>query len=114
MRIGLLQTGHLPEAMQAEVGNYDELYSRLLKDEGIELITWPVVDGVFPPDLTAAEGWSWPWSPRPEQSGSATGGSSDLWCWVYWASFCWSALVGEIRLTSAAGSRTCSTRTQRS
>ncbi len=57
MHVGLLMAGHLPEEMQAQVGNYDTLYNRLLADEGIELTTWPVVDDVFPDDVHAAEGW---------------------------------------------------------
>ena len=49
--------GHLPDEMQAEIGDYDTLYGRLLEGQGIELVPWPVVDGVFPPDVDAADGW---------------------------------------------------------
>lgn len=49
--------GHLPDEMQAEIGDYDKLYGRLLKDQGIELIPWAVVDDEFPPDVDAAGGW---------------------------------------------------------
>jgi GMP synthase-like glutamine amidotransferase len=57
MRIGLLMAGHLPEEMQAEIGDYDKLYGRLLQDQGIEIVSWAVVDGEFPPDVDAADGW---------------------------------------------------------
>lgn len=57
MRIGLLQAGHLPDEVQDKLGNYDALYSKLLQDHGFEITTWPVVDGVFPPDISAADGW---------------------------------------------------------
>jgi GMP synthase-like glutamine amidotransferase len=78
MRIGLLMAGHLPEEMQAEIGDYDKLYGRLLRNEGIDLVSWPVVDDVFPPDVHAAEGWlisgsrygayeDLPWIPKLEQ-----------------------------------------------
>ncbi len=49
--------GHLPDEMQAETGDYDRLYGRLLQDQGIDLVPWAVVDGDFPPGLDAAEGW---------------------------------------------------------
>ena len=78
MHIGLLMAGHLPEGMQAQVGDYDRLYGRLLAKEGIELTSWPVVDDDFPDDVHAAEGWlisgsrygayeDLPWIPKLEQ-----------------------------------------------
>ena len=57
MHIGLLQTGHLPDDMQAAIGNYIALYSRLLNPEGITLTNYAVVDGEFPDGPDAAEGW---------------------------------------------------------
>ena len=77
MHIGLLQAGHLPDEMQAELGDYDAQYKRLLKDEGLEMTTWPIVDGVFPDSVNDADGWlisgsrhgaydDLPWIPRLE------------------------------------------------
>ena len=57
MHIGLLQTGHLPEDFQAELGDYPELYGRLLNPEGITMTAYPVVDGVFPEGPQAHAGW---------------------------------------------------------
>jgi GMP synthase (glutamine-hydrolysing) len=78
MHVGLLVAGHLPEGMQAQVGDYDKLYERLLASEGIELTPYPVVDDVFPDNVHAAEGWlisgsrygayeDLPWIPKLEQ-----------------------------------------------
>ena len=57
MRIGLLQAGHLPDEIQAELGDYGRLYARLLDGNGIDWTVFPVVDGVFPDDVRACEGW---------------------------------------------------------
>ena len=57
MHIGLLQTGHLPEDFQAKLGNYPELYGRLLNPEGVTMTAYPVVDGIFPEGPRAHEGW---------------------------------------------------------
>lgn len=57
MRIGLLLAGHLPDAMQEKTGDYEHLYGRLLKDQGITLEPWDVVEMEFPPDVDAADGW---------------------------------------------------------
>lgn len=57
MEIGLLQTGHSPDAMKAELGDYDDLFKKLLAGQDLELEVWRVVDGEFPPDVHAAEGW---------------------------------------------------------
>ena len=57
MHIGLLQTGHMADEIVAVVGDYPELYRRLLEPEGLRLTPWAVVDGVFPDNATEAEGW---------------------------------------------------------
>ncbi len=57
MHIGLLQAGHLPDEMQAQVGDYETLYGKLLQDHGFDITTWSVVDDEFPPDVFAADGW---------------------------------------------------------
>lgn len=49
--------GHMPDKVQAELGDYDTLYGRLLADQGIDLVPWAVCDMVFPPGIHAAEGW---------------------------------------------------------
>ena len=57
MKIGILQTGHAtPEIMDAQ-GDIDVIFTRLLSGRGFEFDTYPVLDGVFPAGVDAAEGW---------------------------------------------------------
>lgn len=78
MKIGLLQTGHSPDEMRRDLGDYDVLFKKLLAGHDITLDVWRVVDGEFPPDIHAAEGWlitgsrhgvydDLPWIPTLEQ-----------------------------------------------
>lgn len=57
MKIGILQTGHLPEQIQAVTGNYDRVFGTLLAAHDLGSVTYPVVDGVFPDSIKAADGW---------------------------------------------------------
>ncbi len=57
MLIGILQTGHAPDALRAGFGDYDDLFHKLLDGQGFTFRTWAVVDGVFPPGPEAADGW---------------------------------------------------------
>lgn len=57
MKIGILQTGRTPEEMRQKHGDYDDLFKRLLAGRGFDFVTYPVLDGVFPEDIHAADGW---------------------------------------------------------
>jgi len=57
MKIGILQTGHSPDAMIAKTGDYGDLFQRLLADRGLEFQVWSVVDGIFPESVHDADGW---------------------------------------------------------
>ena len=57
MKIGILQCGHVPEALALRHGDYDELYPRLLAGHGFEFRAYPVVDGIFPERVDEADGW---------------------------------------------------------
>lgn len=57
MQIGILQTGHAPDALRPAHGDYEDLFARLLAGQGFSFRTWNVVDMDFPPDPQAAEGW---------------------------------------------------------
>jgi GMP synthase (glutamine-hydrolysing) len=57
MRIGILQTGHAPDALIAESGDYPSMFERLLAGRGFSFCTWAVVDGAFPDGIHDAEGW---------------------------------------------------------
>ncbi len=78
MKIGLLQTGHAPDEMKRDLGDYDDLFIQLLADQGLEMVVWRVVDGEIPTDIHACEGWlitgsrhgvyeDHPWIPPLEQ-----------------------------------------------
>ena len=57
MKIGILQTGHAPEALAARLGDYSDIFERMLAGNGFEFETWNVVDMDFPDGPDAAEGW---------------------------------------------------------
>jgi GMP synthase-like glutamine amidotransferase len=57
MKIGILQTGHVPDVLVKQNGDYDQIFSNFLGGNGFEIETWPVVDMVFPPNAEAADGW---------------------------------------------------------
>ena len=57
MKIGILQTGHVPDEMQPEYGDYDRLFAQLLGGNGFDFTTFNVVDGQFPNDKNACDGW---------------------------------------------------------
>ena len=57
MRIGILQCGHVPEAVAAEHGDFDAMFARLLDGHGFEHRSWNVVDMEFPGGPGDADGW---------------------------------------------------------
>lgn len=57
MKIGILQTGHAPDQIRESVGDYEDMFHRLLAAHGFDFQTWNVVDGAFPPGPDAADGW---------------------------------------------------------
>jgi len=57
MKIGILQTGHAPEALIQDSGDYDQMFCDLLAGNDFEFETFAVVDGQFPRDADAADGW---------------------------------------------------------
>jgi GMP synthase (glutamine-hydrolysing) len=57
MKIGILQTGHAPEEIQASLGDYEHMFHRLLGGHGFDFQTWNVVDNDFPEGPDAADGW---------------------------------------------------------
>lgn len=78
MRIGILQTGLAPEALAPEMGDYPDMFARLLDGHGFTFRTWKVVEGEFPASVRDADGWlitgsrhgvyeDHPWIPPLEQ-----------------------------------------------
>ncbi len=57
MKIGILQAGHSPDEVRDSVGNYGEMFTRLLDGHGFDFEIFSVVDGQFPSGLDAADGW---------------------------------------------------------
>jgi len=57
MQIGILQTGHAPDALIETAGDYPAMFARLLDGHGFAFRTWAVVDGAFPDSVHDAEGW---------------------------------------------------------
>jgi len=57
MRIGILQTGHAPDEVQGALGDYANMFERLLGDRGFDFDIYNVVDNVFPTGPEAAAGW---------------------------------------------------------
>lgn len=57
MKIGILQTGHAPDALRPDHGDYPDLFQRLLAGHGFAYQTWAVVDGDFPTGPQDADGW---------------------------------------------------------
>lgn len=57
MLIGILQTGLAPEALAADMGDYPDMFARLLDGYGFAFRTFRVLDGRFPASVTACDGW---------------------------------------------------------
>jgi len=57
MKIGILQTGHAPDAVQEFAGDYKDMFARFLADGGFEFETFDVVDMQFPDGPDACDGW---------------------------------------------------------
>lgn len=57
MHIGILITGHAPEALQPKYGDYDAFFAGLLDGHGFTFSHWNVVDMDFPPGPDACDGW---------------------------------------------------------
>lgn len=57
MLIGILQTGHFPDTLQPELGDYDAMFAQLLDGHGFTFRTWNVVDMEFPDSPASADGW---------------------------------------------------------
>ncbi|MEM9785651.1 MAG: type 1 glutamine amidotransferase [Pseudomonadota bacterium] len=57
MKIGILQTGHAPDELRDELGDFADLFERLLDGHGFQFMTWNVVDMDFPPSVDICDGW---------------------------------------------------------
>ncbi len=57
MKIGILQTGHAPEELLARLGDYSDIFQRMLAGHGFDFVTYNVVDMEFPEGAKSADGW---------------------------------------------------------
>jgi len=57
MKIGILQTGHAPDEVRGDLGDYNDMFARLLGGHGFDFVTFNVVDGEFPAGPQDADGW---------------------------------------------------------
>lgn len=57
MRIGILQTGQSPDALRAEMGDYPDMFARLLAGRGLDFRAYHVEAMEFPKDVHDCDGW---------------------------------------------------------
>lgn len=57
MKIGILQTGHSPDEVRGDLGDYSDMFAQLLGGHGFDFVTFNVVDGAFPAGPDDADGW---------------------------------------------------------
>lgn len=57
MKIGILQTGQAPETIRGALGDYPELFSHLLADQGFSFRNYHVEAMDFPASIHDADGW---------------------------------------------------------
>ncbi|SNT76386.1 type 1 glutamine amidotransferase [Paracoccus seriniphilus] len=57
MRIGILQCGQSPEQLKGELGDYPEMFTRLLSGRGFQFDVYHVEEMQFPDDIHDADGW---------------------------------------------------------
>lgn len=57
MKIGILQTGPVPDDLVADFGEYPDMFVTMLGQFGFDFGTWAVLDGVFPDSIHDADAW---------------------------------------------------------
>ena len=57
MKIGILQTGHAPDELLVKLGDYADLFAKMLAGHGFDFAVWNVVDMEFPDGPDDADGW---------------------------------------------------------
>ncbi|MBU2958126.1 type 1 glutamine amidotransferase [Paracoccus sp. 1_MG-2023] len=57
MRIGILQCGQSPAQLKEGLGDYPDMFLRLLAGRGFEFRNWHVEEMEFPQDIHEADGW---------------------------------------------------------
>ncbi len=57
VRLGILQAGRVPEELEGTFPDYNQIFVDLLGEHEFEYLFWPVLDGVFPESVDAADAW---------------------------------------------------------
>lgn len=57
MKIGILQTGHAPDEVISELGDYSDMFQVLLSNQGFEFEIFNVVDMEFPETSETCDAW---------------------------------------------------------
>jgi len=57
MKIGILQTGKVPNELREKHSDYPDMFEQLLTDPDFSFETFSVVDGDFPDGPTTCDGW---------------------------------------------------------
>ncbi|MGP3697462.1 type 1 glutamine amidotransferase [Rhodobacter sp. NSM] len=57
MLIGILQTGEAPDVLSDKMGDYPDMFRRLLGGKGFEFRTYRVLDMDFPASVHDCDGW---------------------------------------------------------
>lgn len=57
MQIGILQTGQAPDALKGDMGDYPDMFQRLLAGHGLTFRTWHVEEMDFPASVHDCGGW---------------------------------------------------------
>ncbi|MCB1343427.1 MAG: type 1 glutamine amidotransferase [Pseudooceanicola sp.] len=57
MKIGILQTGHAPDELLGEFGDYDRIFQQMLGAGDFDFASYAVVDGQFPAGADDCDGW---------------------------------------------------------
>ena len=57
MLIGILQTGHAPQELITDLGDYSDMFQILLAGQGFDFQVFSIVDGAFPDGADSCDGW---------------------------------------------------------
>ncbi|HAV09642.1 MAG TPA: glutamine amidotransferase [Rhodobacteraceae bacterium] len=57
MKIGILQTGHVADEIRSMLGDYSDMFVRLLNGHGFDFVVYNVVDMDFPAGPELCDGW---------------------------------------------------------
>ena len=57
MKIGILETGHAPDSLKTDLGDYPAMFTTLLDGHGFTFETWDIENQQFPQSVSQADGW---------------------------------------------------------